>query len=70
MGQGQYLGRTEVRSMQALVARQAAFQQMRVEQAELLHGKTVLRREGRAVVVVVDQRQEHRSALGSVTAAV
>ncbi|MNI98275.1 hypothetical protein D3C73_1570920 [compost metagenome] len=70
MGQGQYLGWADSGPVQLFVAGQAAVQEVLVEQAELLHGEAVLRRERRAVVVVVDQRQEHRRALGAVLAAV
>ncbi|MNG29384.1 hypothetical protein D3C84_1148020 [compost metagenome] len=65
MGQGQHLGRADRRPMQLAVRSQAAVHQVVAQQAELLHGEAVVGREGRAVVVVVDQRQ-HNGYLQSV----
>jgi hypothetical protein len=59
MGQGEDVRRADVRAMQLGVAYQAAVHQVVAQQAELLHGEAMVGREGRAVVVVVDQRQHN-----------
>ena len=63
VGQGQHFGRAELGAQQLGVRDQAAGHQVVAQQAELLHGEAVPGREGRAVVVVVDQRQAHTIGL-------
>ena len=57
--QGQDLRRAQLGAQQFGIRGQATGDQVIAQQAELLHGETVPGREGRAVVLVVDQRQRH-----------
>ena len=64
VGQGEYVGGAQFRAQQFSIGVQAAFHQVIAQQAKLLHGEAVVGREGRAVVVVIDQRQAHGGGLG------
>ena len=59
MGQGQNVCRAQRRAQQLAVFGEAAVHQVVTQQAKLVHGEPVVRRELRAVVFVVDQWQGH-----------
>ncbi len=59
VGQGENVRRTQRRAQQVGVAGQPAVHQVIAQQAKLVHGETVFRREVGAVVFVIDQWQRH-----------
>ncbi|MNF81443.1 hypothetical protein D3C84_637150 [compost metagenome] len=59
MGEGENVCRTQIRAQQVDVAGQTAVHQVIAQQAELVHGKAVIRRKLGAVVFVINQRQWH-----------
>lgn len=59
VGQGENFPGAQLRAQQVGIAGQATVHQVVAQQAKLVHGEAVLRRELRAVVFVVDQRQWH-----------
>ena len=69
MGQLQDRGRAQLGAQQLAGRGHAAGNQVVVQQAEFLHREAMVGREGRAVVVVIDQRQGHTMALGGRTPA-
>jgi hypothetical protein len=59
MSEGENIRRAQVRAQQIGVAGQATVHQVIAQQAKLVHGEAVIRRELGAVVFVVDQGQGH-----------
>jgi hypothetical protein len=59
MGEGENLRRAQLWAQQVGIASQAAVHQVIAQQAKLVHGEAVIRRELGTVVFVVDQRERH-----------
>ena len=60
MGQREDIHRAQLRAQQFCITGKPGLDQVVAQQTELVHRKTMLRRELRAVVIVVNQRHGHR----------